>query len=69
MRYFFDTTCFQLAMTHDALPLSCQEYYMKGQGLEGNDIYWGHINEMQDHLMAGRYQTEVTESSPIWAHK
>ncbi|XP_071797153.1 FAD-dependent oxidoreductase domain-containing protein 2-like [Asterias amurensis] len=69
MRYFFDTTCFQLAMTHDALPLSCQEYYMKGQGLEGNDIYWGHINEMQDHLMAGRYQTEVTESSPVWAHK
>lgn len=33
MRYFFDQQCFQLALTHTELPLSCQHYWENGQGL------------------------------------
>ncbi|XP_013411120.1 FAD-dependent oxidoreductase domain-containing protein 2-like [Lingula anatina] len=37
MRKYFASSCFTLAMTHQTVPLMCQEKYMQGQGLVGTE--------------------------------
>ncbi|XP_022095421.1 FAD-dependent oxidoreductase domain-containing protein 2-like [Acanthaster planci] len=47
LRYFFDTSCFRLIMTHTTLPIQCQQHYLQDQGLEGSDLHWEYVAQMQ----------------------
>ncbi|XP_052823418.1 FAD-dependent oxidoreductase domain-containing protein 2 isoform X2 [Octopus bimaculoides] len=38
LRHFFSSTCAKFLLTLTSLPLFCEQYYMKGQGLTGSDL-------------------------------
>jgi hypothetical protein len=66
LRYYFDSTCFHLAMTHDAFPIYCQQHYVKGQGLEGSDTHWDSVSEMQSILQHFASEENSLKSSSLW---
>ncbi|XP_013388556.1 FAD-dependent oxidoreductase domain-containing protein 2 [Lingula anatina] len=46
MRKYFASSCFTLAMTHQTVPLMCQEKYMQGQGLVGTEALLNRVRGM-----------------------
>ncbi|XP_038065609.1 FAD-dependent oxidoreductase domain-containing protein 2-like [Patiria miniata] len=69
LRYYFDASCFQLAMTHTAVPIQCQKHYLQGQGLKGTDLHWQHVQEMQNILGSVAMEAASEGGSSVWRQR